>query len=66
MNCKWIVRDGTNNSFWALTTCQRGFNYLSKVSNARQIKPIYDGRLCPICGNPIECNVELVEGSDKE
>ena len=59
--CKWTVREGTNNSFWAYTPCQRGFNYLSKVTKAESIKPCYDGRLCPICGKPIECNTELID-----
>ena len=61
MICKWIIRDGTNNTFWAFTPCQRGFNYLSKVNTVDQIKPTYDGARCPICGNTIECNTELLD-----
>ena len=61
MTCKWIVRDGTHNTFWAYTPCKKGFNYLSKVHKAEHIKDAYDGRLCPICGKPISCNTEMVE-----
>ena len=60
MKCKWVVRGGTRNTFWAYTTCKSGFNYLSKTQNAERIKPIYDGRICPICGKTIECNTELI------
>ena len=66
MTCKWVVRDGTRNTFWAFTPCQRGFNYLSKIHTAEQIKPTYDGRACPICGKPIECNMYLVEPQERE
>jgi hypothetical protein len=58
MGCKWVVRPGTNNSLWAYTTCNPGFNYLSKVDKAEQIKPVYDGCECPICKKPIECNTD--------
>lgn len=60
MKCKWIVRNGTNNTFWAYTPCKRGFNYLSRTNKADQIKSLYDNRLCPICNKLIECNIELV------
>ena len=60
MTCKWIIREGTNNTFWAYTPCKRGFNYLSRIDKVEQIKPFYDGRQCPICGKPIECNIELI------
>ena len=59
--CNWIIRPGTNNTYWAYTPCEKGFNYLSKVNNADSIKPAYENRLCPICGKPIKCNTELVE-----
>jgi len=65
MKCRWIVREGTNNSLWAATTCLLGFNYLSKVRNANQIKSVYDGRLCPICGKPIEIDMKLIESEEK-
>ena len=58
--CNWIVREGWNNSFWAFTPCKRGFNYLSKINKASEIEKAYNGRLCPICGNTIKCNVELI------
>ena len=61
MSCKWIVREGTNNTLWAFTPCKRGFNYLSRVKSEEEVKPAYDGRRCPICGKPIECNTDLVE-----
>ena len=59
--CKWTVREGYGNSFWAFTPCKRGFNYLSKVNKADQIEETYNGRICPICGNVIACNVELIK-----
>ncbi len=60
MTCKWIVREGTGNTFWAYTPCKSGFNYLSRIKKAEDIKPFYDGRMCPICEKPIECNVDLL------
>ena len=59
--CNWVVRPGTQNTFWAYTPCRRGFNYLSKVHKASYIKSSYEGRMCPICGKTIQCNLELVE-----
>lgn len=64
--CKWVARPGWNNSFWAYTTCKKGFNYLSKISRAKDIKVVYDGRICPICGKIIECNIELVIDEESE
>ena len=58
--CKWIVREGRNNSYWAFTPCQKGFNYLSRISKVDEIEKAYNGRVCPICGNKIVCNMELV------
>ena len=34
MKCKWVVREGTYDTFWAHTPCKDGFNYLSKVKRA--------------------------------
>lgn len=62
--CTWIVREGTYNTFWAFTPCQKGFNYLSKIHSVSEIKEAYNGRLCPICGNTIVLNMELVEVED--
>jgi len=64
MTCRWIVRPGTLNTFWAYTPCKKGFNYLSKVHKAEHIKDAYDGRLCPICGKLIECDLWLVTESE--
>ena len=61
MKCKWTVRPGMNNSFWAFTPCKNGFNYLSKISRAEEIKDAYDGRTCPICGKIIEINTEILD-----
>ena len=58
--CKWVVRPGTLNTYWAYTTCKPGCNYLSKVNNADQIKDAYENRICPICGKNIKLNLELV------
>lgn len=65
MTCNWIVRPGMNNSFWAFTPCKKGFNYLSRINRAADIKDAYDGRLCPICGGIIRCNTELVEDDNE-
>ena len=66
MTCKWIVREGRGFPFWANTRCKGGFNPLTRISKVEQIKPCYDGRRCPICGKPIECDIELVaESEDK-
>ena len=59
--CRWIVRPGTCNTFWAYTPCKPGFNPLTKISKPEHIKPVYNGRLCPICHKPIECNTELID-----
>ena len=64
--CKWIVRPGWNNSYWAYIPCKKGFNYLSKISKAKDIKNVYDGRICPICNNIIECNTELLMNEENE
>ena len=61
MNCKWVVRPGTNNSFFAFTPCKKGFNYLSKVKTVDAIKDVYEGRQCPICGKSIEIVMDLLE-----
>lgn len=58
--CKWVVREGTSNSYWAFTPCKKGFNYLSKIKKVDEIEKTYNGRICPICGNKIVCNMELV------
>ena len=60
MTCKWIIRYGKSNTFWAYTPCKSGLSYLSRTSKVEQIKPCYEGKQCPICGKPIECNIELV------
>ena len=59
--CRWIVREGTGFKYWAFTTCKKGFNPLTKVSKLEAIKPEYDGRQCPICRKPIECDLSLVD-----
>lgn len=59
--CKWVVRPGFGGTFWAYTPCKNGFNYLSRVNRKETIKPFYDERLCPICGKPIKCNIDLLE-----
>lgn len=58
--CRWIVREGTSVKYWAFTPCKKGFNPLTKVSKMEHIKPEYDGRQCPICRKPIECDLSLL------
>lgn len=64
--CKWVVRPGTQGTYWAYTPCKSGFNYLSRINKPEQIKPAYDGRLCPICHKPIECNTKLLDDEELE
>ena len=58
--CKWVVREGRCNTYWAFTPCKKGFNYLSKARKVTEIKPQYEHHKCPICGELIELNLELV------
>jgi hypothetical protein len=58
--CKWVIRPGTYNTFWAFTPCKKGFNPLTRIDKAEDIKPFYDNRYCPICGKLIECNIDLL------
>jgi hypothetical protein len=37
-----------------MTTCKKGFNPLTKVRHVGEIKKVYDGCYCPICGRPIK------------
>lgn len=60
--CKWVVRPGTEGTYWAYTPCKKGFNYLSKAKTVDDIKTQYENRICPICGGNIHLNLELVEG----
>lgn len=66
IKCVWVIRPGTANTFWAYTPCKRGFNYLSRVRVASEIRAAYDGRICPICGKVIECNMALIEELDND
>jgi len=60
--CKWGVREGTNNSFFAYTPCKPGFNYLSRYNNLEGIKKVYNNTICPICGKVVKLNTSLLEG----
>ncbi len=59
--CKWKIREGTNNSFFAYTPCEPGFNYLSRSNNLESIKRIYNNTICPICGKVVKLDTSLVE-----
>ena len=65
MICKWVVRPGTHNTFWAYTPCKKGFTPLTRISRASDIKEMYDGRFCPICGGIIKCDTYLVEDDNE-
>ena len=52
--CRWVVREGSGTRYWAMTTCKRGFNPLTRVRHVKDIKKVYDGCYCPICGRPIK------------
>ena len=58
--CKWVIRPGTNNSFWAHTPCKHGYNPLTKVKRVSDIEDTYNGRSCPICGRPIHIDLSLM------
>lgn len=60
--CKWVIRPGTENTLWAYLPCRKTYNYLSKTSKKEQVKQTYDGKLCPVCNKPVECDVKLLEG----
>ena len=59
--CRWVVRPGTCNSFWAYTACTKykDYCYLSKVSNRDSVKSVYEKRICPKCNGIIEIDDEL-------
>lgn len=59
--CKWTIRPGTNDTFFAFTPCKKGFNYLSKVNKSDDIEATYNGKICPICGKTIICNMEIIK-----
>lgn len=61
--CKWVVRYGNGNKYWALTTCKRGFNPL-RGNTVEQLKDQYERRYCPICGRPIHLKTTLTEGDN--
>lgn len=52
--CRWVVREGNGFPYWAMTTCKKGFNPLSKVKRVKDIKKVYDDTYCPICGRPVK------------
>ena len=55
--CEWEYRPGIGNTHWALTTCSRGFNYLSRLNLSEPAvgcADFYNGRICPICGKTIK------------
>lgn len=58
--CKWVVRYGNEPKYWALTTCKRGFNPL-RGNTVEQVKDLYEGRICLICGRPIHLQTTIVE-----
>lgn len=63
--CRWIYRPGTDNSHWAMTTCKKGFNYLSKLNDLESyvgVANYYNGRSCPICGKSIKMDYSIIEG----
>lgn len=62
--CRWVVREGTSDSYWAFTPCKKGFNYLSKVNRVEEIETAYEGRECPICGKSIYIVLDLVKGGN--
>lgn len=66
MTCRWVIREGRGFRYWALTTCKRGFNPLTRVNESGDIKKYYDGRLCPICGRKISCDTSLLIDAEED
>lgn len=59
--CNWIIREGNNDSIYAFTPCEPGFNYLSKVRNMSEVEDCYNNRSCPICRKRIKCDMTLIK-----
>ena len=62
--CRWIYRPGTNNTHWAMTTCKKGYNYLSKLNGSEPyvgVADSYNGRMCPICKKSIKMDYSIIE-----
>lgn len=54
--CVWHYRPGTNDTHWAITSCNNTV-YLSKVPSCKPYEGVADwyiGRICPKCGKQIE------------
>lgn len=66
MYCKWVVREGTNNTYWAFTPCKKGFNPLTRVNKKEHIRKAYENCLCPICGKKIHIDMCLIENEINE
>lgn len=63
-SCKWIYRDGTHDSHWAVTTCKRGYNPLTKIKKCSPyigVADFYNGKECPICRKPIEMDYAILQ-----
>lgn len=67
--CRWIYRPGINNSHWAMTTCKKGFNYLSKINHCEPYigcADAYNNRLCPICNKSIKIDYCIIDNKALE
>lgn len=63
-NCKWIYRPGTDNSHFAMATCDSSMKYLSKIPNSPPEKgccDFYNGATCPSCSKPISMDYRMIE-----
>ena len=63
--CRWVYRPGTNNSCWAVATCDHIMRYLSRI-NPKDNESIgcadwYNGKLCYGCGKPIQMDYTLIK-----
>lgn len=65
MKCKWFYRPGVNKGdHFAITSCDRGSKYLSKLIGEPQVYGVadwYNGKMCPVCGKAIEMDYRVLE-----
>lgn len=64
--CTWWYRAGTNDTHFAIATCDKKAKYLSKIPKSTQhirVADFYNDRICPVCGKIIEMKYDLLEDS---
>ena len=64
-DCRWIVREGRGVKYFAYTTCEKGYNPLTRVNTVQGIKEFYENRMCPICKGTIKIDLTLIEEAEE-